>query len=89
MKFGSFVILLAPLKIFQNLFVQMSDIIFTINQNFHHTFYREAINVQYQLQPFPRLVMKPNRMCLLLTPLLLPLIIWLAEMLSLLRKIHF
>ena len=28
-------------------------------------------------------------MCLLLTPLLLPIIIWLAEMLTLLRKIHF
>ena len=27
-------------------------------------------------------------MCLLLAPLLLPLIIWLAEMLTLLRKIH-
>ena len=29
---------LDPLKIFQNLFGQMSDIIFTANQNFHHTF---------------------------------------------------
>ena len=27
--------------------------------------------------------MEPNRTCLLLTPLLLPLIIWLAEMLTL------
>ena len=30
--------LLDPLKIFQNLFVQMFDIIFTANQNFHNTF---------------------------------------------------
>ena len=30
--------------------------------------------------------MEPNHTCLLLTPLLLPLIIWLAEMLTLLRK---
>ena len=30
--------------------------------------------------------MEPNRTCLLLTPLLLPIIIWLAEMLTLLRK---
>ena len=30
--------------------------------------------------------MEPNRTCLLLTPLLLPIIIWLAEMLILLRK---
>ena len=38
MKFGSFVVLLDPLKIFQNLLVQMFDIIFTANQNFHNTF---------------------------------------------------
>ena len=31
-------ILLGPLKVFQNLFVQMFDIIFTANQNFHNTF---------------------------------------------------
>ena len=31
LKFGSFVVLLDPLKIFQNLFVQMFDIIFTAN----------------------------------------------------------
>ena len=30
--------------------------------------------------------MEPNHTCLLLTPLLLPIIIWLAEMLTLLRK---
>ena len=38
LKFGSFVVLLDPLKIFQNLFVQMFDLIFTANQNFHNTF---------------------------------------------------
>ena len=38
LKFGSFVVLLDPLKIFQNLVVQMFDIIFTVNQNFHNTF---------------------------------------------------
>ena len=37
LKFGSFVVLLDPLKIFQNLFVQMFDIVFTANQNFHNT----------------------------------------------------
>ena len=37
LKFGSFVVLL-DLKIFQNLVVQMLDIIFTVNQNFHNTF---------------------------------------------------
>ena len=34
LKFGSFVVLLDPLKIFQNLVVQMLDIIFTVNQIF-------------------------------------------------------
>ena len=38
LKFSSFVVLLDLLKIFQNLFVQMSDIIFMTNQNFHNTF---------------------------------------------------
>ena len=38
LKFGSFVVLLDPLKIFQNLFVQIFDILFTANQNFHNTF---------------------------------------------------
>ena len=38
LKFGSFVVLLDPLKIFQIFFVQMFDIIFTANQNFHNTF---------------------------------------------------
>ena len=38
MKFGSFVVLLDLLKIIQNLFVQMSDIIFVTNQNFHNKF---------------------------------------------------
>ena len=37
-NFGSFVVLLDPLKIFQNVFVQIFDIIFTANQNFHNTF---------------------------------------------------
>ena len=40
LKFGSFVVLLDPLKILQNLFVQMLDIVFTANQNFHNTFPR-------------------------------------------------
>ena len=35
LKFGSFVVLLDPLKMFQN---QMFDIIFMANQNFHNTF---------------------------------------------------
>ena len=34
LKFGSFVVLFDALKIFQNLFVQMSDIIFMANQIF-------------------------------------------------------
>ena len=38
LKFGSFVVLLDPLKIFQNLSVQMFDIVFMANQNFHNTF---------------------------------------------------
>ena len=38
LKFGSFVALLDPLKIVLNYFVQMFDIIFTANQNFHNTF---------------------------------------------------
>ena len=38
LKFGSFVVLLDPLKIFQNLFDQMFDIIFMANQNFHNAF---------------------------------------------------
>ena len=56
---------------------------------FSHISYMEAIKVQCPLQPVPKLVMKPNCTCLLLTPLLSPLIIWLAEMLTLLRKVHF
>ena len=86
LKFGSFVVLLDPLKIFQNLVVQMFDKIFTANQNFHNTFPVEKPCVQCPLEPFPELVMEPNRTCLLLTPLLLPIIIWLAEMLTLLSK---
>ena len=42
--------------------------------------------MQCSLQPFPKLVMEPNHMCLLLTPLLSPLIIWSAEMFILLIK---
>ena len=38
LEIGSFVVLLDQLKIFQNLFVQMFDLIFTANQNFHNTF---------------------------------------------------
>ena len=42
--------------------------------------------MDYPLQPFPELVMEPNHTCLLLTLLLSPLVIWLAEMLIYLRK---
>ena len=42
--------------------------------------------MQCPLHPFPELVMEPNHTCLLLTPLLLPIIIRLAEMLTLLRN---
>ena len=38
LKFGSFVVVLNLLKIILNLFVQMFDVLFTINQNCHHTF---------------------------------------------------
>ena len=38
LKFGSFVVLLDLLKIFQNLFVQMFDIIFMANKKIHNTF---------------------------------------------------
>ena len=38
LKFGSFVVLLDPLKIFQNLFVQMFAIIFMANQNLQINF---------------------------------------------------
>ena len=38
LKFGSFVVLLDPLKIFQNPYVQMSDLIVIANQKFHHAF---------------------------------------------------
>ena len=87
LKFGSFVVLLDLLKSFQNLLVQMFDITFMANQNFHNTFpmgkpYKYSVH--YSL--FPELVMEPNHTCLLLTRLLLPVIIWLAEMLTLLRK---
>ena len=43
--------------------------------------------MQCPLQPLPELVMEPNHTRLLLTPLLSPLIIWLAEMLTLLSFI--
>ena len=70
-------------KIFQNLFVQMFDIMFTANQNFHNIF---PMGKPYKYSVLPELVMEPNHTCLLLIPLLLPIIIWLAEMLILLRK---
>ena len=38
LKFGSFVVLPDPLKIFQNLVVQMFDIKFMANQIFYNTF---------------------------------------------------
>ena len=56
LKFGSFVVLLDPLKIFQNLVVQMFDIIFMANQIFHNTFPMEKpykYSVHYS--PFPNL----------------------------------
>ena len=56
LKFGSFVVLLDPLTMFQNLFVQMFDIIFTANQNFCNTFrmgkpYKHSVHYS----PFPNL----------------------------------
>ena len=38
LKFGTLVVLLDLPETFQNLFVQMSDIIFIPNKNFHNTF---------------------------------------------------
>ena len=56
LKFGSFVVLLDPLKIFQNLVVQMLDIIFTVNQNFHNTFpMGKPYKYSVQYSPFPNL----------------------------------
>ena len=52
LKFGSFAVLLDLLKIFQNLVVQMFDIIFTANQNFHNIFPMEKpykYSVHYSL----------------------------------------
>ena len=42
-------------------------------------YYEESIKVQCLLQPFSKLVMESNHTCLLLIPLLSPLIIWIAE----------
>ena len=56
LKFGSFVVLLDPLKIFQNLVVQMFDIIFTANQNFHNTFpMGKPYKYSVHYSPFPSL----------------------------------
>ena len=84
LKFGSFLALLDLLNMYQNLFVQMSDTIFTIEFSTIH-FLREAIKVQYLFQLIPKLVMEPNH-TYLLTLLLSPLIIWLTETLILLNK---
>ena len=46
----------------------------------------EAIKVLYPLRMVPELVTEPKYTCLLMTHLLPLLIIWLAEMLILLRK---
>ena len=55
-KFGSFVVLFDLLKIIQNLFIQMSDIIFTANQTFHHTFpMGEPLKYNVHYSPFPNL----------------------------------
>ena len=78
LKFGSFVVLLDLLKYFKNLFKMPNNVS-----------YVEAIKLHHPLQMFSKLVMEPNHTCLLLTLLLSPLIIWLAEMLILLRKIQF
>ena len=86
LKFGSFVVLLDPLKMFQN---QMFDIIFMANQNLHNTFPVGSHINTMSITAISQIVMEPNRTCLLLTSLLLPIIIWLAEMLALLRKVHF
>ena len=87
LKFGLFVVLLDLLKIFQNLFVQMSDIIFMANQNCHNTLPMGSHIITVSITALTKLIMKPSHTFLLLTPLLLPLFIWLAEMLlTLLRK---
>ena len=54
LKFGSFAV---PLyKIFQHLFVQMFDIIFTANQNFHNTFpIGKPYKYSVHYSPFPNL----------------------------------
>ena len=80
--FSPFVALLDLLRIFQNLFVQMPDTIFIINQNFHQTFSMgKPQSAEYPLQLFLERVKEPNHTCLLLTLLLSPpIIIWLAEM---------
>ena len=82
LKFGSFAALLDLLKIF--LFKCLTQYLWPI-KIVAIKFLWEAIK-QCPLQPFPKLVMGPNHTCLLLTPLLSPLIIWLAEMLTLLKK---
>ena len=56
LKFGSFVVLLDPLKIFQNLFVQMFDMIFTANQNFNNAFpMGKPYKYSVHYIPFPNL----------------------------------
>ena len=77
-----FVALFDPLQIYQKIFIQMPDAIITVNLDFHHTFLWEAIKVECLLWLSPVLVTEPNHTGLLSTPLLSPLIIWLAEMLT-------
>jgi len=85
LKFGSFVVLLDPLKIFQNLFVQMLYTIFTANQKFPH-FLWEALEMHASLQPLPELILDSNHTCLLLIPILSSLVTWLAKKLFVSRK---
>ena len=86
LKFRSFVVLLDPLKILQNLFIQMTDKIF-YDQSLH-TFPmgQGSHKIHCLLCSFSTLVMEPNHTCMLLTPLLSPLITWLAKVSFLLRK---
>ena len=86
-KITSYTVLLDLLKKFKILlFKVVLHNIYGQSKISQYISYGEAIEVQCPLQPSPEFVMEPNCTCLLLTPLLLPIIIWLAEMLTLLRK---
>ena len=59
---------------------------FTANQKFPHTFPMGTLEMHAALQPFFEVVLDSNHTCLLLSPLLLPLVIWTTEKLFVLRK---